>query len=86
MIKANDLRPNDWKISYNICQLYMLLGNINASKDWFAKAKLCNIDGREVAIGNLMTRLETWITEVEAQAKANGNAINLDIGKFDMQR
>jgi hypothetical protein len=86
MIKANELRPNDWKISYNICQLYMLLGNLKASREWFAKAKECNIDGREVAIGNLMTRLETWMNEVEEQAKANGNAINLDIGKFDMQR
>ncbi len=33
-----------------------------------------------------MSDLEKWIEETETQAKANNNSINLDIGKFDLQR
>jgi hypothetical protein len=86
MIKANELRPNDWKISYNICQIYMLLGNMAAAKEWFKKAQGCMIDGREAAIKGLMDRLEAWIKELEEQAKNNNNNVNIDIRKFDMQR
>ena len=85
MIKANQLRPNDWKILYNLCQIYMMLGNINACKDFYAQAKKCNIDGREMAIKGLMERLGKWIEEIETQAKIN-NQVNIDLGKFDMQR
>jgi tetratricopeptide (TPR) repeat protein len=86
MLKANELRPNDWKITYNLVQIYMLLGNIPAAKDYYEKAKTYTIDGRDAAIGNLMKRLGDWITEIETQAKTNNNAVNIDIRRFDMQR
>ena len=85
MIKANQLRPNDWKILYNLCQIYMMLGNINACKDFYEQAKKCNIDGREEAIGALMERLGKWIKEVEKQAQIS-KTVDIDLGKFDMQR
>ena len=85
MLKANELRPNDWKITYNLSQIYMSLGNLSAAKDFYEKAKLCKIDGRETQIGNLMARLGQWIEQVESQAK-EGKPINLDIKQFDMQR
>ena len=86
MIKASELRPNDWKITYNLCQIYMLLGNMAEAKNWFNKAKTCNIDGREDAIKGLMDRLEAWITDVETQAKTNNNQVDIDLRKFDLQR
>jgi tetratricopeptide (TPR) repeat protein len=86
MIKANELRPNDWKITYNLCQLYMVLGNLGAARDFYKKALACTIDGRDKEIGKLMERLGKWIEELETQAKANNNNVNLDLGKFDLQR
>lgn len=86
MIKANELRPNDWKINYNLSQIYMMLGNIGACKQMYESALKCNIDGREEAIKGLMERLKKWIEEIEAQAKANNNAVNIDIKNFDLQR
>ena len=86
MIKCNELRPNDWKITYNLCQIYMLLGNLQACKDWYKKAQECTIDGREEQIKKLMERLGKWIESVENQAKTNDNKVNLDIRKFDLQR
>lgn len=86
MIKCNEMRPNDWKILYNLCQIYMMLGNLGASRKYYDEALKAKIDGREEAIGALMKRLKGWIDEVEAQAKANNNAVNIDIQKFDLQR
>jgi len=84
--KANELKPNDWKVLYNMAQVYLMLGNMNASKKFYEEASKCNIDGREVVIGNLMKRLGAWIEEIEKQAKENKNQVQLDLGKFDMQR
>ncbi len=86
MIKANELRPNDWKITYNLTQIYLLLGNMVAARQFFEKAKTCKIDGREKAIDHLMKHLENWITELETQAKNNNNAVNIDLKRFDLQR
>lgn len=85
MLKANELRPNDWKILYNLSQIYMLLGNLTACKEYYELALKTKIDGREEAIKGLMLRLKNWIDEVESQAK-NNNTVNIDIRKFDMQR
>lgn len=85
MLKANELRPNDWKITYNLTQLYILLGNLQEARRLYNKAKECTIDGREAAIGNLMMRLNEWLTQMEEQAKLN-NSINVDVKKFDLQR
>jgi len=86
MIKCDKLRPNDWKITYNLCQIYMILGNLGAARDYFKKAQECKIDGREEQIKSLMNRLENWIKEVETQAKNNNNSVDIDIRKFDIQR
>ena len=86
MLKCNELRPNDWKITYNLSQIYMMLGNITAAKDFHAKASKLMIDGREEIITKLNERLGLWIAETEAQAKANNNQVNLDMKRFDMQR
>lgn len=86
MLKANELRPNDWKITYNLVQIYMLLGNLNAARDMYKKALECKIDGREPQIKHLMERLNGWITQVEEDAKKNNNSVNLDLRKFDLQR
>lgn len=86
MLKCDTLRPNDWKINYNLAQIYMMLGNMSATREWFKKAQGCMIDGREKEIGALMKRLEDWIIEVETQAKNNNNNVSIDIKKFDMQR
>ena len=85
MLKANELKPKDWKVLYNICQIYLMLGNITLAKDFFTQAKLCKIDGREEVINTLMDRLEKWITEIEEQAKTSPQ-VSMDLGKFDMQR
>lgn len=86
MIKASELRPNDWKITYNLVQIYLLLGNLGAAKEMYKKAQECKIDGREQAINHLMTRLGAWIEELETQAKNNNNQVNIDVKRFDMQR
>jgi hypothetical protein len=86
MIKADELRPNDWKITYNMCQIYLLIGHLATAKVWYKKAGECNIDGREKEINRLMERLGKWIESIETQAKSNDNKVNLDLGKFDMQR
>ena len=44
------------------------------------------IDGREEVITKLNERLGNWIAEVEAQAKANNNTVNIDKARFDLQR
>jgi tetratricopeptide (TPR) repeat protein len=85
MLKANELRPNDWKITYNLVQIYMMLGNLGAARDMYKKAQECKIDGREEQIKHLMTRLDEWIKSVEEQAKTN-NRVDIDIKKFDLQR
>lgn len=86
MIKASELRPNDWKITYNLIQIYMLLGQLGTAKETYKKAQDYKIDGREEAITKLMGRLNDWITEVETQASANNNQVNIDVKRFDMQR
>ena len=86
MIKCSELRPNDWKITYNLAQIYMVLGNIQAAKDLHKKASTLMIDGREEVITKLNERLGKWIEEVEAQAKANNNTVNIDKARFDLQR
>jgi len=86
MIKAEELRPGDWKITYNLTQLYLLLGNIGAAKLHYEKALKCKIDGREEPINKLMERLKKWIDSIEEQAKANNNQVHINIGQFDMQR
>ena len=86
MLKASELKPNDWKILYNISQIYMLLGNLGACKKYYDDALKCNIDGREEAIKKLMARLKSWIDSVEDQAKNNNNQVNIDLQKFDLQR
>ena len=85
MLKASELRPGDWKINYNLTQLYVLLGNLPQARVLYNKTLTCTIDGREKVIATLMGRLDTWITQIEAQASAN-NAINIDVKQFDMQR
>jgi len=85
MIKANELRPDDWKIVYNIAQIYMMVGNLAETRKYYEQAQKCMIDGREEQINKLMERLGKWIKEVEEQAKESGK-VNIDIGKFDMQR
>ncbi len=86
MIKANELRPNDWKITYNLIQLYMLLGNLPAAKEFYKKAQEYKIDGREKPISDLMKRLGDWIAEIEAQAAKSENQVSIDLKRFDMQR
>lgn len=85
MLKANELRPNDWKILYNLSQIYMMVGNINACKGFYEQAKKFVIDGREEQIGRLMERLGKWIAEIEELAKIN-KTVDIDLKKFDMQR
>jgi tetratricopeptide (TPR) repeat protein len=86
MIKCDQLRPNDWKVTYNLAQIYMMLGNIQAAKDLHAKASKLMIDGREDVVTKLNERLGLWIAEVEAQAKANNNTVHIDKNRFDLQR
>jgi len=86
MLKAAELRPTDWKLNYNICQIFMVLGNIKECKKYFEIASSCTIMGREDVINKLMVRLKDWIESVEKQAKENNNHIDLDLKKFDMQR
>jgi tetratricopeptide (TPR) repeat protein len=85
MLKANGLKPKDWKVLYNITQIYLMVGNIAMARNFYTQAKQCTIDGREVVINNLMDRLDKWITEIEEQAKTNPQ-VTIDIGRFDMQR
>lgn len=85
-MEALKLRPNDWKLTYNICQVYMLLGNMGASKKFYEDATKCTIDGREEAIAGLMKRLKEWIDSVEESAKANNNQVTIDLKRVDMQR
>ncbi len=85
MIKCNELHPNDWKVVYNLSQIYMMLGNLKAARDFFAQAQKRNIDGREEQIKRLMDRLDKWISEIEEKAKES-KTVELDLKKFDMQR
>jgi len=85
MTKCNELRPNDWKIVYNLSQIYMMLGNLKAAREFFTQAQKCNIDGREEQIGRLMDRLDKWLKEIEEKAKES-KTVELDLKKFDMQR
>lgn len=85
MIKANELKPKDWKVLYNISQIYIMIGNIKAARDFYNQAKLYTIDGREVVIGNLMDRLDKWIAEIEEKSKTS-NQFDINMGRFDMQR
>lgn len=39
MIKCNELRPNDWKVLYNLAQIYMMLGNMNAAREYYKQAQ-----------------------------------------------
>ena len=86
MIKANELRPNDWKISYNLVQIYMLLGNLGEAKNWYTKAEACTIDGRADAIKALMEHLKEWMEQVELYAKEHNNTVSIDTKHIDMQR
>jgi tetratricopeptide (TPR) repeat protein len=86
LLKCNELRPNDWKVTYNLTQVYMMLGHMTAAREWFDKASKCKIDGREEVIGSLMNRLKAWMDSVDKQAKENNNQVNIDIKKFDLQR
>lgn len=85
-IKAMELRPDDWKLTYNLVQIYMILGHLPLAKQTYEKALKLNIDGREEQIGNLMKRLGGWLADIEKQAKENGNKVDIDLLKFDMQR
>jgi len=84
--KANELRPKDWKVLYNTSQIYLLLGNMNSAKKYYEEATQCTIDGREEIINKLNKRLKSWIDEIENQAKTNNNQVQIDLGKFDLQR
>ncbi len=83
--KALTLKSDDWKATYDTCQIQLMLGNLTACRELYKKALTLKIDGREKEINNLMARLDKWITEIEEQSKES-KEVKLDLGKFDMQR
>lgn len=85
-LKAMELRKNDWKLTYNLAQIYLVLGHLPLARKTYEDALKFNIDGRETQIKALMDRLGKWIDEIEKQAKENGNKVDIDLLKFDMQR
>ena len=85
-LKAMEIRKDDWKLTYNLTQIYMILGHLPLAKETFQKAAKLNIDGREEQIKGLMDRLGGWIDSIEKQAKEQNNRVDIDLLKFDMQR
>jgi len=85
-LKAMELRKDDWKLTYNLVQIYLILGHLPLAKKTFEDANKLGIAGREEQIGNLMRRLGKWIDEIEKQAKTEGNRVDIDLLKFDIQR